>query len=59
MSSMPVTTQNYKSIIGAGLHRWKIENEGFNVQKNNGYGMHHKMNRTNITAMKTIIYVCK
>ncbi len=24
-----------------GRLRWKIENEGFNVQKNNGYGMQH------------------
>lgn len=51
MSSIAATSDNYKELIEAGRRRWKIENEGFNVQKNNGFGLHHKMNRTNLLAM--------
>ena len=36
----------------AGRLRWKIENEGFNNQKNNGYGLQHKFSRTNFNATK-------
>jgi len=32
--------------------RWKIENEGFNNQKNNGYNAGHKFSRTNFNATK-------
>ena len=46
----------YEIVIGGRL-RWKIENEGFNMQKNNGYGLHHKMNRNNLTAIKNY-YIC-
>lgn len=34
-----------------GRLRWKIENEGFNTQKNGGYGLEHAYS-TNTTAMK-------
>lgn len=37
--------------------RWKIENEGFNTQKNLGYGMEHKYNRINFNATKNY-YQC-
>ena len=30
-----------KEIVKAGRKRWKIENEGFNTQKNHGYEIHH------------------
>ena len=36
----------------AGRLRWKIENEGFNSQKNNGYNAEHKFSRTNFNATK-------
>jgi hypothetical protein len=32
---------NVETIAKGGRLRWKIENEGFNVQKNNGYEMEH------------------
>ncbi len=57
MSSLPVNSNNYKEIIQAGRRRWKIENEGFNVQKNNDIAFHHKMNRTNLEGMKNY-YLC-
>ncbi|KOR32782.1 hypothetical protein TI05_05155 [Achromatium sp. WMS3] len=32
--------------------RWKIENEGFNIQKNHGYKLEHKYARKSYRAMK-------
>ena len=32
--------------------RWKIENEGFNNQKNTDYNAEHKYSRTNFNATK-------
>ncbi|MDZ7607196.1 MAG: hypothetical protein U5K79_16765 [Cyclobacteriaceae bacterium] len=37
--------------------RWKIENEGFNTQKNLGYGMEHKYSRIDFNATKNY-YQC-
>lgn len=37
--------------------RWKIENEGFNTQKNLGYGLEHKYSRISFTAIKNY-YQC-
>ena len=32
--------------------RWKIENEGFNEQKNGGYELKHKYSEVSLTATK-------
>ena len=40
-----------KEMIHAGRERWKIENEGFNNQKNRIYGIRH-LNSRNRTATK-------
>ena len=39
--SIIITEKNKKEIVTTGRARWKIENEGFNVQKNHGYNLHH------------------
>jgi hypothetical protein len=39
-----------------GRLRWKIENEGFNVQKNGGYGLEHAYTR-NAIASKVFYYL--
>jgi len=39
-----------------GRLRWKIENEGFNVQKNGGYELEHAYSR-NPTAAKVFYYI--
>jgi hypothetical protein len=39
-----------------GRLRWKIENEGFNVQKNGGYALEHAYTR-NATASKVFYYL--
>jgi len=58
MSSLEIeNNEDAYEIVKGGRLRWKIENEGFNIQKNNGYGLHHKMNRNNLTAIKNY-YIC-
>lgn len=46
-----------RQISQTGRLRWKIENEGFNTQKNHGYGLHHKFSRRNWQAAKNY-YQC-
>lgn len=33
-----------------GRYRWKIENEGFNIQKNGGYNLEHSFSTNNVAA---------
>ena len=50
-------TQNQQNIIetaDSGGLRWKIENEGFNTQKNRGYELEHKFSRKSFTAMQNL-----
>ena len=44
--------QNVCEICRGGRLRWKIENEGFNTQKNNDYELEHKFCRTSYNALK-------
>lgn len=44
-------------IAEGGRNRWKIENEGFNTQKNNGYALGHLFSRTSSTGYKNY-YQC-
>lgn len=41
VTDFDVTTENVATIIGLGRSRWKIENEQFNVHKNQGYELEH------------------
>jgi hypothetical protein len=43
---------NVREICSGGRLRWKVENEGFNTQKNNGYELEHKYCRTSYNGMK-------
>lgn len=49
--SIEVTKRNIEEMIHAGRGRWKIENEGFNNQKNGLYRIEH-LNSRNSNAMK-------
>lgn len=51
ISSLEVTEKNLDEMIKAGRGRWKIENEGFNSQKNGIYRIEH-LNSRNSNAMK-------
>ncbi|MCP4458265.1 MAG: hypothetical protein GY816_09620 [Cytophagales bacterium] len=46
LSSMLVSDENIWQMSKSGRLRWKIENEGFNTQKNQGYGLQHKFSQT-------------
>lgn len=52
LTGLPVSKANVAELAGRGGRlRWKIENEGFNTQKNGGYELEHAYS-TNATAMK-------
>ncbi len=46
------TLQNVVETADGGRLRWKIENEGFNTQKNLGYELQHKFSRVSYAAMQ-------
>ena len=50
LTSLKVTKQTVQEIARAGRMRWKIENEGFNEQKN-GYEMEHFCNCNDFNVM--------
>lgn len=41
ITSLPVTRENVVEVAACARARWKIENESFNVLKNNGYHLEH------------------
>lgn len=46
------TVDNLVTTADSGRLRWKIEDEGFNTQKNLGYELEHKYSRVSYTAMQ-------
>jgi len=56
ITSFKITKKNYKDIVFYGRTRWRIENEGFNEQKNHGYNLEHVFSE-NYTAMKNHYYL--
>lgn len=50
ITNLPVNKSTIQSLSKAGRLRWKIENEGFNVEKNNGYNMEHLYSRNSFNA---------
>jgi hypothetical protein len=50
LTSFTITKHNVQEIARAGRMRWKIENEGFNEQKN-GYKMEHFCNCNDFNVM--------
>lgn len=51
ITNIELTKKNLEEMIMAGRGRWKIENEGFNSQKNGIYNIEH-LNSRNSNAMK-------
>jgi hypothetical protein len=41
ITSHDLTAESVEAVVDAGRNRWKIENEGFNVLKNQGYNFEH------------------
>jgi hypothetical protein len=52
ITDIPQDKQTAVTTADTGRLRWKIENEGFNIQKNNGYELGHLYSRVSYTAMK-------
>lgn len=57
ISSLKINENSATEISFAGRMRWKIENEGFNEQKNNGYELEHKYSEVSLMASKNY-YQC-
>ena len=51
MTDLSITNKNIKESIYLGRKRWKIENEGFNIQKNGTFDIGHLYSK-NSTAIK-------
>ena len=52
ITNVPQDQKNVVATADSGRLRWKIENEGFNSQKNRGYALGHKFSRKSFIAMQ-------
>lgn len=57
LTNLKINQSLASQISQAGRLRWKIENEGFNTQKNHGYNLQHKYSRVSWLAAKNY-YQC-
>lgn len=56
LTNLSITGKNVKETIRRGRWRWKIENEGFNTQKNYGYYLEHRFSH-DYQGMKNHYYL--
>jgi hypothetical protein len=57
ITNIPITRENVISLANEGGRiRWKIENEGFNIQKNGGYELEHAYSN-DYTAAKIFYFL--
>lgn len=59
ITNIPQTIENVVASADSGRLRWKIENEGFNTQKNLGYDLEHKFSRVSYTALQNYYRLCQ
>lgn len=52
ITNIKQTLDNVAQTADGGRLRWKIENQGFNTQKNLGYELEHKYSRVSYNAMQ-------
>ena len=57
LTNLQTNDTNISNLVKAGRTRWKIENEGFNTQKNLGYNLGHKYCRKSFKGYKNY-YQC-
>lgn len=55
VTDLPVTRQSAAEIAACGRARWKIENETFNVLKNNGYNLEHNFGHGKDTLASLLV----
>ena len=58
VTDLTVTKENAFTLMRGGRARWKVENEGFNVQKNGGFDLEHAYT-TNSIASKVFYFLHK
>lgn len=56
VTDLPVSRRNVQNLVERGRMRWKIENEGFNTQKRQGYNLEHQYSK-NYQALKNHYYL--
>lgn len=56
LTNLPLSKRTCAAAAKAGRMRWKIENEGFNIQKNSGYELEHLYSE-DPTAMQNFYYL--
>jgi hypothetical protein len=52
LSSLVMDYYSVLELTSCGRLRWKIENQGFDIQKHHGYGLGHQYSRRSMMAMK-------
>jgi len=57
ITNVPQSLENVTETVDNGRLRWKIENEGFNSQKNLGYALEHKFSRKSFIAMQNYYHL--
>jgi hypothetical protein len=57
ITNISQTNENVVQTADSGRIRWKIENEGFNAQKNLGYALEHKFSRKSFMAMQNYYHL--
>ena len=48
ITDLPITDKNIENTVEVGRSRWKIENEGFNIQKNGTFDIGHLYSKNSI-----------
>ena len=56
ITNLNVNRHNCESLAKGGRKRWKIENQGFNIQKNGGYNLEHAFSE-DLTASKCLYFL--
>lgn len=59
ITNFTISSKDCHLISQSGRLRWKIENEGFNQQKNQGYSIQHKFCRKSYLGMKNFYQACQ
>ncbi|WP_460432504.1 transposase family protein [Arachidicoccus ginsenosidivorans] len=57
ITNIKPTGANVREICQTGRNRWKIENQGYNSQKNGGYSLGHKFSRNSFSSYRNY-YQC-
>lgn len=55
VTDLPVTRNTAVEIAACGRARWKIENETFNILKNNGYNLEHNFGHGKVTLASLLV----